>query len=722
MSTNDINEDAMEKMTIPFEGELNEGPGKGGSGAPPADKVKKTFLRESGGITDIFLIAALLFFLLMLLGEFISNAVNTLLPVHDLGMRLAGDEDIVEFLIMYFNFYGIWIAFILVIIFFKGNWPMWKAFLYNKHGNNFKAVLAGILLGGGMNGFCILMSYLQGDIRLTYNGFDPKLFFLFLFCVFIQSGAEEILERCYLYQKLRRRYRWPAFAILVNSLLFMALHIANPGVTKLGLLQVFLIGLLFSLIVYYFDSLWTVIWAHTAWNFSQSIVFGLPNSGIVSKYSLFKLDAASATDGIFYNTSFGVEGSLGANVLVGAAILIVLIIGLVSGKGEKKDHWKETEERGHEKKSVWESILIVIFFLLVAGSFGLLIYDRMNSEEYRKMMEEYENQISGTASGKGTETVTEMEPLRILILPQYEEGDMTGDIPGEAQYYYEAYLEGGEAYDIQGDADGCMLYVKDGIALYVTGQGKLNAALNTQALLSDARFDFSHAYILVTGSALSAARYGVPGDVFVITSAVDYDLGIHTGSEAEGEDGSSWIHDPADDDKAVFTLNADLADRCYELIRKLNPQTTDKTRAYMKEGFDNKKWTRRRPQVLKGTSVSGSSCGKGAEVHANALLMTEAYGCGDPYAALAPEDAAIGQVLKRMDLLDRMIILRTGIDTDLYAKGETTKEEGSEDAASAKSLKGAADIYETAMKNGFEAGKILIDAFVSGEGAADPDQ
>ena len=98
----------------------------------------------------------------------------------------------------------------------------------------------------------------------------------------------------------------------MNALVFMALHMGNPGVTNLGLLQVFLIGVLFSLIVYYWDSLWTVIWAHTAWNFSQSIVFGLPNSGIVSKYSVFKLEAASARDGIFYNTSFGVEGSMGA--------------------------------------------------------------------------------------------------------------------------------------------------------------------------------------------------------------------------------------------------------------------------------------------------------------------------------------------------------------------------------------------------------------------------
>ena len=282
----------------------------------PDEKSRKSFLRACASWTDIFVIAAMLSVLLLIFGELLTLILDRwVIHAPQIGMKLLGDGDSVEFLLQYFDFYGIWIAFMLVILLFKSNWPMWKAFLYNGHGNNLKAIPAGILLGFGMNGFCILMSVIMGDIKLSFSGFDPKLFFIFLFCVLIQSGAEEIIDRCYLYQKLRRRYRWPAIAVLVNALVFMSLHMGNPGVTKLGLLQVFLIGVLFSLIVYYWDSLWTVIWAHTAWNFSQSIVFGLPNSGIVSKYSVFKLEAASARDGIFYNTSFGVEGSMGANVM-----------------------------------------------------------------------------------------------------------------------------------------------------------------------------------------------------------------------------------------------------------------------------------------------------------------------------------------------------------------------------------------------------------------------
>ena len=334
---------------------------------------KKSFLRACASWTDIFVIAAMLSVLMLIFGDILSSLLDrTVIPAYQIGMNLLGDADSVSFLLQYFNFYGIWIAFILVTLLFKGNWPMWKAFLYNGHGNNLKAIPAGILLGFGMNGFCILMSVIMGDIKLSYSGFDPKVFFVFLLCVMIQSGAEEIVDRCYLYQKLRRRYRWPAIAVLVNSLVFMALHMGNPGVTKLGLLQVFLIGVLFSLIVYNWDSLWTVIWAHTAWNFSQSIVFGLPNSGIVSKYSVFKLEAASARDGIFYNTSFGVEGSVGANVIIAAAIVIVLIYGLVTKRGEKMDHWAQAEMRDAGKNHYWEAVVLtaIVAALTAASIFG----------------------------------------------------------------------------------------------------------------------------------------------------------------------------------------------------------------------------------------------------------------------------------------------------------------------------------------------------------------
>ena len=144
----------------------------------------------------------------------------------------------------------------------------------------------------------------------------------------------------------------------------------------------FLFGVLASLIVYYWDSLWAAIWMHTAWNFSQSIVFGLPNSGIVSKYSVFKLEAASARDGIFYNTSFGVEGSKGANAIMAGIIVAVLLYGLITKRGEKADHWEEMEARDAGKSHIWEAVVLTVIMVavLVAGILGYRWYNEHAEE------------------------------------------------------------------------------------------------------------------------------------------------------------------------------------------------------------------------------------------------------------------------------------------------------------------------------------------------------
>ena len=103
-------------------------------------------------------------------------------------------------------------------------------------------------------------------------------------------------------------------------------------------------------------------------------------------------------------------------------------------------------------------------------------------------------------------------PVKVLVLPKFEIGEMTGDFPGEAQYYYEQYLNGAEEYDVPYGPEGSKLYYRDGVALCLLGIGKVNAALGTMAILSDERFDYSQAYILDTGCAGSAAETTVTGD------------------------------------------------------------------------------------------------------------------------------------------------------------------------------------------------------------------
>lgn len=310
------------------------------------EKVTRPCRRPS----DFFLLAALLSFLLIVAGEIISSNVFRILNVEEKLIAWSGSDNIGTFLGNYLYTFGVWVAFLLFAIIFKRNWPMLKALAPNKSLNNLKGILLGALLGFGTNGFCVLMSYLTGDIKLSYNGFDWKLLIAFLICVFIQSSSEEVTDRLYLYQKLRRRYRSPLVAILVNSIVFMALHIPNPGFTAVAGSQIFLVAIIFSLFVYYYDGIWVAFWFHAAWNYTQNIIFGLPNSGIVSEYSIFKLEAASARNGLFYNVNFGVEGSIGSSLVLIVVIIVMIVIN--RKKPEKRDYWAKAEKAAAEERAM----------------------------------------------------------------------------------------------------------------------------------------------------------------------------------------------------------------------------------------------------------------------------------------------------------------------------------------------------------------------------------
>lgn len=297
--------------------------------------------------SDFFLLAALCSFILIIVGEVIATITFGYLNIEDKLIAWSESDNVGIFLGNYLFTFGVWIAFLLFAVIFKGNRPMLKALAPNKSFNNVKGILLGFLLGFGTNGFCVLMSYLAGDIKLSYNGINWKLLLAFLICVFIQSSSEEVADRLYLYQKLRRRYRNPLVAIIVNSIVFMSLHTLNPGFTAVAGSQIFLVAIIFSLFVYYYDSIWVAFWFHTAWNYTQNIIFGLPNSGLVSEYSIFRLEAASARNGLFYNVNFGVEGSIGSSLVLIVVIIVLIVIN--RKKPEKRDYWANAEKAAEER-------------------------------------------------------------------------------------------------------------------------------------------------------------------------------------------------------------------------------------------------------------------------------------------------------------------------------------------------------------------------------------
>lgn len=241
--------------------------------------------------------------------------------------RLLPDMDgSTAFLLQYLSFIGIDILVLVYCALFEKD--LFRSFLHPKQGgsagNTVKSFAIGLLIGFGMNGLCILLAWLHGDLHFYVGRFQPLYLLCALVCVCIQSGAEELITRGYMMGALQKRYPvWVAIA--ANALFFGVLHLTNPGITVLSFLNIVLIAAALSLVMYYFGSIWLCVAVHSMWNFTQNLLFGLPNSGLVSKSSFLHLDAAS--DSLFYDATFGVEGSLTAVIVISLFAVGVVLVG-----------------------------------------------------------------------------------------------------------------------------------------------------------------------------------------------------------------------------------------------------------------------------------------------------------------------------------------------------------------------------------------------------------
>ncbi len=180
------------------------------------------------------------------------------------------------------------------------------------------------------------------DARLLFG--LPILFdgLQWLLAFLIVGFAEEYLLRGYLQYTLTRgvfglghklsatHARLVAFwiAAVFMSILFGALHLGNGGENTLGLLQVVLVGLVFSYALWRTGSLWWAIGFHMAWDWAQSFLYGVPDSGNISVGRLFQTHAAGSP-----LLSGGVDGPEGSLLCVPILLLVALVIRFTTRPG-----------------------------------------------------------------------------------------------------------------------------------------------------------------------------------------------------------------------------------------------------------------------------------------------------------------------------------------------------------------------------------------------------
>jgi hypothetical protein len=105
------------------------------------------------------------------------------------------------------------------------------------------------------------------------------------------------------------------------SALFLFAHTGNSGETHFGLIAVFLAGLLFSYALWRTGSLWWGIGFHATWDWAQSFLFGVADSGGVSPGRLYNTHPTG--NPLLSGGTTGPEGSV---FVIGAILIAVIAI------------------------------------------------------------------------------------------------------------------------------------------------------------------------------------------------------------------------------------------------------------------------------------------------------------------------------------------------------------------------------------------------------------
>ncbi|MEZ2348269.1 lysostaphin resistance A-like protein [Terriglobus sp. RCC_193] len=202
----------------------------------------------------------------------------------------------------------------------------------------------------GVATMCLLMLALKVAGVMTFNGLllhgtdIVKWGALWALAFFAVALAEEYLMRGFLQFQLARGVAaiaarmghrealckrigfWVAAGFF--SLLFGLLHGNNPGESPIGLVSAGLVGLVFAYSLWRTGSLWWAIGYHAAWDWTQSFVWGVADSGGVSQHRLLLTHSQGPL--LLSGGLTGPEGS----VLVLAVILLVTAIVALTLKAE----------------------------------------------------------------------------------------------------------------------------------------------------------------------------------------------------------------------------------------------------------------------------------------------------------------------------------------------------------------------------------------------------
>jgi uncharacterized protein len=118
-------------------------------------------------------------------------------------------------------------------------------------------------------------------------------------------------------------------AAFISSILFGLGHEKNPGESPIGILSAGLGGLVFCLSLWRTGSLWWAIGFHTSWDWAQSFLYGVPDSGAMVQHHLFATHPLGKP--IFSGGTTGPEGSIFILAIL-ALVSFIIVVTLPRGQ------------------------------------------------------------------------------------------------------------------------------------------------------------------------------------------------------------------------------------------------------------------------------------------------------------------------------------------------------------------------------------------------------
>ena len=189
--------------------------------------------------------------------------------------------------------------------------------------------LVGALLAVSLLFLIMGIGCISGTVRFhgLSTDINIKSFWLWILAFGIQGATEEIMCRGFLLNALKTRMSIQ-MAILISSTAFVFPHLSTLVEADLmyaivGIINIYLISIIFSLFVLKRNNIWIACGLHSVWNFVLYTIMGLSLSGSESMFKgaiLFRIESTNILNGAQY----GIEASVITTAVLGMMMFIMI--------------------------------------------------------------------------------------------------------------------------------------------------------------------------------------------------------------------------------------------------------------------------------------------------------------------------------------------------------------------------------------------------------------